>query len=383
MRTILEREKARSDRNGHKFSLIIYKFQSQDNGHVKFSQFIRTCQDQVRSIDEVGWFGSDQICIVLPYTAAKNSLDVAKRIIESVPHLQNGLSYKVLTYPSREWPQQSNQTPKKKCDRTFTRNMKKSMSESSKSIRVLPTLLKKAGMQEREDYTEIMEPLFTHQFPFWKRAIDIVFSLCWLILSFPVFILISVIIKIVSPGPVFYKQERVGYLGERFLIWKFRTMKYNADTSLHQDHMKNLIQNGKPMEKLKDDNRIIPFGNFLRNSCLDELPQLINIFRGEMSLVGPRPDIPESVRYYKQWHTKRLETVQGLTGLWQVSGKNNTTFDEMVRLDISYIEKRSFLLDIKLMWMTLWVVFRELFSDFQKTDTKKLIISDGYSNHHL
>jgi lipopolysaccharide/colanic/teichoic acid biosynthesis glycosyltransferase len=147
--------------------------------------------------------------------------------------------------------------------------------------------------------------------------------------------------------------------------------------------MKNLIKNGKPMEKLKNDKRIIPFGNFLRYSCLDELPQLFNILRGEMSLVGPRPDIPESLEYYQQWHKKRFQTVQGLTGFWQVSGKNNMTFDEMVRLDITYIEKRSFFLDIKLMLRTVLVVFKELSNEMPKQDTENMILSDGYSNRHL
>jgi len=180
-----------------------------------------------------------------------------------------------------------------------------------------------------------------------QRGLDIVGSLLGLLVLSPLFLAVALMIKLVSPGTVFFKQVRIGRGGKPFLLWKFRTMRTNADTAIHQSHMADLIRsaNGetaaKPMAKLNDDPRIIPLGWILRGTCIDELPQLINVLRGEMSLVGPRPAIPYEVREYLPWQTRRLDTTPGLTGLWQVSGKSRLTFDEMVRLDIRYVRTRS------------------------------------------
>ncbi len=148
-------------------------------------------------------------------------------------------------------------------------------------------------------------------------------------------------------------------MGRSFKMWKFRTMKINSDTSGHQQYLAKLIKgsaynenSAKPMIKLEDDTRIIPFGKILRKTYLDELPQLINVLRGEMSLVGPRPPIPYEVEEYLQWHKGRIDIVPGMTGLWQVSGKNRLTFNEMVRLDIQYWRKKTPWLDIKILLMT-------------------------------
>lgn len=206
-----------------------------------------------------------------------------------------------------------------------------------------------------------LEPFFASRVPRWKRGMDIVGSVVGLVLFSPIFLLTVILIKAISPGPVFFKQERVGHGGKLFFCWKFRTMKIDADSSVHEKHVRNLI-NGKASkgdEKLlvkldsHDDSRIIPFGGILRISGLDELPQLINVLRGEMSLVGPRPCLAYEAQEYLPWQRQRFDAVPGLTGLWQVSGKNKTTFTEMVRLDIAYEREKSFLLDIKLLFKTL------------------------------
>jgi len=137
---------------------------------------------------------------------------------------------------------------------------------------------------------------------------------------------------------VFFKQERIGYKGRSFDFLKFRTMKADSGTRVHEKHLKTLINNDIQMDKLDGENdpRIIPFGKFLRQSCLDELPQLINVLRGDMSLVGPRPCLAYEAQEYNLWHTKRFDIKPGMTGSWQVNGKNRTTFKEMIRLDINY-----------------------------------------------
>jgi lipopolysaccharide/colanic/teichoic acid biosynthesis glycosyltransferase len=177
---------------------------------------------------------------------------------------------------------------------------------------------------------------------------DIVGALIALVLLSPLFLLIAGIIRAVSPGPAFHKQQRIGYRGRSFMIWKFRTMRVDADAGLHQVHLSSLIESDAPLTKLdfKEDPRIFPFGRFMRRCCLDELPQLINVLRGEMSLVGPRPCMPYEAEAYRLWQRKRFDSLPGMTGLWQVSGKNRTTFKEMLRLDIRYSKAKSMRLDL-------------------------------------
>jgi lipopolysaccharide/colanic/teichoic acid biosynthesis glycosyltransferase len=213
----------------------------------------------------------------------------------------------------------------------------------------------------------MIEPFFTIKLPRWKRLIDLVASIMGLILFAPTFLLISLLVKSVSPGPVFFKQERIGYGGKKFSLWKFRTMKMNTSTYEHQQYLAKLI-NGeensnnfdRPMCKLDDSNPdIIPFGKILRKSGLDELPQLINVVLGNMSLVGPRPPIPYEVSVYSDWHISRFNALPGLTGLWQVSGKNRLTFKEMIRLDIQYSKNLSFFNDVKILLKTPGAILSE------------------------
>jgi lipopolysaccharide/colanic/teichoic acid biosynthesis glycosyltransferase len=215
-----------------------------------------------------------------------------------------------------------------------------------------------------------VERLLSKKPMMWKRAIDVFGAVVGLILLFPLFILIALFVKTVSPGPVFFKQQRVGQGGKLFECIKFRTMKPNADVSRHKSYLANLINADKPeskdraaMTKLHDDPQIIAFGNVLRESGLDELPQLINVLRGEMSLIGPRPSIPYEVMEYKLWFKDRFDVQPGITGLWQVSGKNRLTFNEMIRLDIQYARNVSFWLDLKILLLTPYAVWSQ-FRDF-------------------
>lgn len=195
----------------------------------------------------------------------------------------------------------------------------------------------------------------TAKLPIWKRTLDV-----GVILLFsPVLVLvgsaIALLIKLGSPGPVLFRQLRVGYKGQEFLCFKFRSMKVNAETDSHRGYTAELMKTETPMTKLdvERDPRIIPFGSLLRATGLDELPQLINVFRGEMSLVGPRPCIPYEFEGYEPWQRRRFDAVPGLTGLWQVSGKNRTTFSQMIHLDISYSERVNLWLDLKIILKTL------------------------------
>jgi lipopolysaccharide/colanic/teichoic acid biosynthesis glycosyltransferase len=202
-----------------------------------------------------------------------------------------------------------------------------------------------------------------------KRAIDIAGSAIALIICSPVFVTIAIAIKVSSKGPVFFRQQRVGRHGQCFTFLKFRSMYTNNDHSAHKEYVTKLIageamresSNGKGdgVYKLANDKRITPLGRFLRRSSLDELPQFVNVLRGDMSLVGPRPAIPYEVATYQTWHRRRvLDVKPGITGLWQVNGRNRIKFDEMVRLDLQYARSWSPWLDIKILMRTPLAVLR-------------------------
>jgi len=196
-----------------------------------------------------------------------------------------------------------------------------------------------------------------------KRALDVVVSLIAIIVFSPLFILISVAIKLTSKGPILFRQERVGQYGRRFSFLKFRSMKCGSNSLIHQEYVKQFISGTIAKEqgvtyKITKDPRLTRIGGFLRKSSLDELPQLINVLMGEMSLVGPRPAIPYEIDFYQMWHrTRFLEVKPGITGLWQVTGRSKTTFDDMVRLDLRYVKQWSFWLDIKILLRTPQAVF--------------------------
>jgi lipopolysaccharide/colanic/teichoic acid biosynthesis glycosyltransferase len=201
-----------------------------------------------------------------------------------------------------------------------------------------------------------------------KRAIDIIGSFGALVLLSPFFIVIAVVIKLTSKGPILFKQERLGQYGVRFTFLKFRSMSFQSDARIHRDYVKQLIsgdvdrqqpESNGGVYKIKDDPRVTAVGRFLRKTSLDELPQFFNVLKGEMSLVGPRPPIPYEVEAYEVWHRRRfLEVKPGITGLWQVEGRSRVKFDEMVRLDLRYAKTWSLWLDMKILLRTPTAVLR-------------------------
>jgi lipopolysaccharide/colanic/teichoic acid biosynthesis glycosyltransferase len=195
-----------------------------------------------------------------------------------------------------------------------------------------------------------------------KRGMDVVGSLMLLAALSPVFFVIAAAIKLTSRGPVLFRQQRIGEHGTAFTFLKFRSMYVNNDASQHKEYVRKLIAgqadkhangDGEAIFKLTNDPRITPVGNFLRRTSLDELPQFVNVLRGDMSLVGPRPPVPYEVEAYATWHRRRLlEAKPGITGLWQVQGRSRVGFDEMVRLDLRYARNCSPWLDLKILVQT-------------------------------
>ncbi|QDV67740.1 UDP-glucose:undecaprenyl-phosphate glucose-1-phosphate transferase [Rosistilla carotiformis] len=195
--------------------------------------------------------------------------------------------------------------------------------------------------------------------PLWKRSCDIVGSLFLLSVLWPFLLGIALYIRLVSKGPALFLQRRVGEGGQHFNIIKFRTMDVRPEaTAEHRKYVERLTSQDTPIEKPDHVNRLIRGGDFLRRNSIDELPQLFNVLMGTMSLVGPRPDLLE-LEDYQAWQLRRFEVLPGMTGLWQVSGKNRLTFREMIQLDIQYVEARSFALDLRILLKTFAVVVQQ------------------------
>jgi lipopolysaccharide/colanic/teichoic acid biosynthesis glycosyltransferase len=211
-------------------------------------------------------------------------------------------------------------------------------------------------------------PLTSSQIvPGWKSTLDVLCIVLSAPLWLPLMLLLMLVTRVASPGPIFYRQRRVGLGGRPFLIWKFRTMKVSAETQTHERYFEELMRTNCVMTKLdaNGDPRLAPFGRILRASGLDELPQIFNVLAGDMSLVGPRPCLPNEFANYEPWQRNRVNALPGLTGLWQVSGKNKTTFNEMIRMDLAYANNMSLFLDVKIMLKTAGAIAREVIESRQ------------------
>jgi len=336
--TVIERECFRSDRSRSGFSLMVLPLGDIRSRKRVSLKITKVLTERVRSTDEVGWIGNKCLGVVLPDTPSDRARilaqDLASRIGEG--HI-NG--FRIYDYP---W---------------------NGSNHPSENPTVCPGGV--SGAESKLDNSPFLEPknrgpeegiaqFLNCGVPKWKRVVDVLGGSVCLILFFPVCLAVGVLIKTVSPGPLFFRQERLGYLGKPFTLWKFRTMAMNTSPGVHEEHLRNLIRSDTPMRKLDDnaDDRMIPLGKLIRQLGLDELPQLINVLRGEMSLIGPRPCLEYEASQYEIWHKGRFNVLPGLTGLWQVSGKNKTTHTEMMRLDIHYVRRKSFWLDLRISLMT-------------------------------
>ena len=351
--SIIHRERDRSDRTGQGFSLVIFEVGNGKNRSDSVRNLVPILTHRIRSTDAIGWLEDGRIGVILPHTTTES----AWKFVTNVRIAFNGNTPPecvVYAYPSswipgdKEFPPQDSRSRRKMPGQ-------EEIDDSESRSSCLPP-------EDRTRPIDALESDVLFQIPLWKRAVDIAGSILALILLSPLLIAVPILIKIVSPGPVLFRQERIGYRGKVFTIWKFRTMHVNADPTPHRDYVQDLINNENIMTKLDNgkDHRIIPFGNLLRATGIDELPQLINVFLGDMSLVGPRPCLSYEVQEFSPWQMRRFDTVPGLTGLWQVSGKNRTTFKEMMRLDIGYAKKRAFLLDMIIFLKTIPAIVRQV-----------------------
>ena len=356
---IIERERARADRMGGWFSVVTFTTNTLKKNEGEKRILCELLIRNTRDYDDIGFIEKNCFAILFPRASYEQAHKVAHRFCSAIIPENPGATSAVFTYPS-----QGESGRQKDAQHTA--------AEASKTISDLTAWANTNG-----DFIQHLKMPATHMPP-WKRMMDIFGAAAGLMLLLPLLMLIAAYIKSVSPGPVFFKQRRVGFLGKSFLCFKFRTMHINANTSVHNNYFKKLTGSETPMEKLDtQDPRIIPYGRLLRKSGLDELPQLLNVFMGDMSLIGPRPCIPYEAEHYQQWQLKRFEAVPGITGLWQVNGKNKTTFNAMMRFDIAYAMKKNIWLDAKILLKTGPAIFDQL---LQKKDTGLYKNESGRNN---
>ena len=336
-RGVLIRERKRADRSNQPLALVLVAVQAPfDTGSAQiWRSVIDALSAAKRETDALGWFEKHEAMgLILPEVPA------------STPAFARALNERVRRELSRRLDAQS-------ASRVLVRlhiHTGLDAAEAEEFQPVDPIVSQGRPREKRQTNYDVA-----------KRVLDVVLSATLLAMLSPLFLLLAALVKFSAPGPVFFRQERVGQLMKPFMMLKFRTMRVNADHAIHHQFVSSFIKSGgQALEsgktglfKMANDPRVTAIGRFLRRTSLDELPQLWNVLRGDMSLVGPRPPLQYEVDQYQSWHRRRvLEAKPGLTGLWQVSGRSRTTFDEMVRLDLRYARNSSVWTDVKILLAT-------------------------------
>ena len=324
------------DRSKAPLSVAIFRLQEEGiTGKNPIEELLNLLHKNTRETDIKGWIEQNEIGLILPDTNEEG----VNRFVEKIENGNGKIHYLVIkgTYP----------------DLLF----KEILKEEQPRPELYPINIDES-VKKRDRL----------QWGF-KRGMDVIGSIVGILLFSPIMVLAAVAVKLNSPGPAVFKQFRLGMKGTRFPFYKFRSMYWNVDDQIHRQYVNNLIEgnlekinqgDGKePLYKMKSDARITKIGKIIRKLSIDELPQFFNVLKGEMSLVGPRPPIPYEVEKYEPWHLRRiLEVKPGITGLWQVGGRSTTSFDEMVRLDLKYVENWSLWLDLKILLKTVRAVIR-------------------------
>ncbi|MFB3887068.1 MAG: sugar transferase [Thermodesulfobacteriota bacterium] len=326
-------EKLRTDRSKAPLSIALFYFpQGKRSLSNPVRSFLTSVCKKTREIDIKGWIDQDVFALLLPDTDQKGVQSCMERITNGYGEVTR--SVVTGTYPNDLFH--------------------KILTEEKGQPDLFPLF-----PEESVEVSKFQRAL--------KRGMDIVGCLVGILLFLPLMFLTAIAVKITSPGPIVFRQSRLGKKGTRFSFYKFRSMVMNGDDHIHRDYVANLIQGnlekvgqedqGILLYKIKSDPRITRVGRIIRKFSIDELPQLFNVLRGEMSLVGPRPPVIYEVEKYEPWHLRRILDVKpGMTGLWQVDGRSKTPFQEMVRLDLRYAQNWSIWLDLKILIKTVRAV---------------------------
>jgi len=333
---ILHRECARSERNGHEFCLVVIGM-ADNSAPRQLNRLAGFLCRRSRSTDEVGWFDSRRLCVVLPDTSEEGAVAFVRDYTECANHrglspVCNILSYRGQTHSDNE--------------RLTAEQIAVGIEEAGQDI----PLNQKRSPAVQLVASRNVTNLLVRPLPWWKRLLDVSVGSLILAAAMPVMAIIAIAIKLSDRGPVLFSQRRAGLGGKPFTIYKFRTMITNAEAQKAQ--LRHKSEQDGPAFKIKHDPRITRVGRLLRETSLDELPQLFNVLKGDMSLVGPRPLPVEESNRCATWHRRRLDVTPGLTCIWQVTGRSSVSFAEWIRMDRRYIRAQTFWVDVKLILMT-------------------------------
>ena len=380
----IAKERFRANRRVHnrEFSVIWIEFCDRRVDDNKLNQLIARIDDRLRISDSIGW-SKFRLAVLLPETAKDGACIVANDLLSIATALQIDIDTEVAVYPwddtllsdqndaengadgsdlyddidhqindsmhlSNEQSFESNELPSRGFDMSYR-------VDSSHGVAVQEPVVKmsvKPRVKPRSVSGTGLETCFlpTLKTPLWKRAIDVVGAGGGLVMLSPVLLTAGAMIRLTSPGPVFFRQQREGKDGRVFNILKFRTMGIDAEQQ--QAGLREISEQDGPAFKLTNDPRVTKVGKYLRKSCVDELPQLINVMRGQMSLVGPRPLPIEESRQCLSWQRQRLSVLPGITCIWQANGDREVAFSEWMRMDMEYIRRRGFTYDLRLIVRT-------------------------------
>jgi len=341
----LEREKRRSDRCKSPLSLVLFQVGDDARNTVAFLDVVHRI---TREIDVVGHVGNDLIALLCPNTD-ESGVRAALRKVEASAQGLGANAVAVVTHPDLLFDRIS--------AGELSRGLTKPTEGNAEATRLTPAFV--SDRRERKAHGYAL-----------KRTIDIAGAVAGVVVLSPLMLLTAIAVGLTSRGPIIFRQTRVGQGGKPFNFYKFRSMTVGSDDRIHRAYVADLIDGkvhpneisadgGQRLYKLRSDPRITPVGQFIRKTSIDELPQLFNVLKGDMSLVGPRPPIPYEASRYQAWHLRRLfDAKPGLTGLWQVEGRSKVSFDEMVRMDLRYIRDCSLELDLRILAKTVKVVLR-------------------------
>lgn len=351
MAALIALEQARVNRSGERFCVVTFKPTAPlGSSAAELRHLMRLLGERVRRVDTPGWL-KGQIAVLLTATCPAGAQAFCEGVIKQLPP---GLvfNFEIHAYPDTT---SGDCTAYQSTDVSLAQSHEKTENRSS-------ARLSESSMRQREDSRATLEvsSLVSQPERRSKRVVDILGATLLLVITLPILVMAGVLVQLRDRGPVFCLQQRLGYLGKPFIMYKLRTMWQRAAESRHSEYLAKLISTNGTLTKLdqEGDARIIPGMGLFRTLGIDELPQLINVIRGDMSLVGPRPCLPYEAQVFDQWHRERFNVRPGLTGLWQVSGKNRTTFRRMMELDVRYAYQGTLLSDLIILLRTPLAVFK-------------------------
>lgn len=329
----LRLETLRAQRSKSTLSIILLTLDKETNvDPINMNEILGVVREKIRDTDISGFVNHNVICVLLPDTDEKGAKEICAKLADE----SSQFSITTSSYPDH----------------------------------IFESLTKNGYVRPDAFPFELGDSIGSSRFKLsLKRAVDIVGSIIGIVIFMPVMLITALAIKATSPGPVIFRQIRLGKQGAPFTFYKFRSMHVNMDDQIHREYIRDFINGDhakvnqgdakEPLYKIKSDPRITRVGKFIRKTSIDELPQFFNVLKGDMSLVGPRPPLPYEAEKYQPWHLRRiLEMKPGITGLWQVEGRSKTKWDDSVRLDIRYIQNWSLLFDLKILLRTFKEVLR-------------------------